>query len=214
MVCGAQLHLLAPWPTQLLSQWMLHWWQAECNAAQEALPHTCPLTLSTRLDKLKVPFFKSSVWPGRYSNPGYQCRFFFWASCSNHGLAAVDLGADVERSLDCLIVQNRQVMQFMGRSMDLTVEDNMVDGLFFCVTLKSHRRGHTPFVQAGAETSDTGAEAVKPDPGSSWEGHSGVGGCRCLGWKCGALWGRPPTPHSIDDPPTAPHLCCCCQMNW
>jgi len=30
-----------------------------------------------------------------------------------------------------------------------------------------------PFVQAGAETSDTGAEAVKPDPGSSWEGHSG-----------------------------------------
>ena len=32
--------------------------------------------------------------------------------------------------------------------------------------------GHTPFLQAGVETSDTGAEAVKPDPGSSWEGHS------------------------------------------
>ena len=29
------------------------------------------------------------------------------------------------------------------------------------------------FVQAGAETSDTGAEAVEPDIGSSWEGHSG-----------------------------------------
>jgi len=29
------------------------------------------------------------------------------------------------------------------------------------------RGGHTPFVQAGAETSDTGAEAAKPDPGSS-----------------------------------------------
>jgi len=28
------------------------------------------------------------------------------------------------------------------------------------------------FVQAGAQTSDTGAEAFKPDPGSSSEGHS------------------------------------------
>ena len=47
----------------------------------------------------------------------------------------------------------------------------MVDGLI-CATLTGRRGGHTPFVQAGAETSDTGAEAVKPDPGSSWEGHS------------------------------------------
>jgi len=57
--------------------------------------------------------------------------------------------------------------------MDWTLEDNMVDGLFFCATLTGPRGGHTPFVQSGAETSDTGAEAVKPDPGSSWEGHSG-----------------------------------------
>jgi len=49
----------------------------------------------------------------------------------------------------------------------------MVDGLFFCSTLTGRRGSHTPFVQAGAETSDTCAEAVKPDPGSSWEGHSG-----------------------------------------
>jgi len=39
--------------------------------------------------------------------------------------------------------------------MDWTLEDNMVDGLFFCATLTSYRGGHTPFVQAGAETSDT-----------------------------------------------------------
>jgi len=64
-------------------------------------------------------------------------------------------------------------MQSMGRSMDWTLEDNMVDGLFFCATLTGRRGGHTPSVQAGAETSDTGAEAVEPDPGSSWEGHSG-----------------------------------------
>jgi len=37
-----------------------------------------------------------------------------------------------------------------------TVEDDMVDGLF-CATLTGRRRGHAPFVQAGAETSDTGA---------------------------------------------------------
>jgi len=51
--------------------------------------------------------------------------------------------------------------------MDWTLEDNMVDGLFFCATLTGCSGGHTPFVQAGVETSDTGAEAVKPDPGSS-----------------------------------------------
>ena len=46
--------------------------------------------------------------------------------------------------------------------------------------LLRHRGGHTPFVKAGAETSDTGVEAVKPDPGSSWEGH-------CKG-VCTSIW--------------------------
>jgi len=68
----------------------------------------------------------------------------------------------------CLIVQNRQAVQSMGRSMDWTLEDNMVDCLFFCTTLTGRRGGNTPFVQTGAETPDTGAEAVKPDPGSYW----------------------------------------------
>ena len=60
--------------------------------------------------------------------------------------------------------------------MDWTVEDDMVDGLF-CATITGRRGGHIPFVQAGAETTDTGAEAVEPDPGSSWERHS-WGVCR------------------------------------
>ena len=88
-------------------------------------------------------------------------------------LGRTRFGAGVEQSFGCLIVQNRQAVQSMGRSMDWTLEDDMVDGLFFCATLTGRRRRHTPFVQAGAETSDTGAETVKPDPGSSWEGHSG-----------------------------------------
>jgi len=57
--------------------------------------------------------------------------------------------------------------------MDWTSEDSMVGGLFFCATLTSRRGGHTPLVEAGAETSDTSVEAVKPDPGCFWEGHSG-----------------------------------------
>jgi len=65
--------------------------------------------------------------------------------------------AGVEQPFNCLIVQNCQAMQSMGRSMNWTLEDNMVDALF-CDTL-----GNV-------------AEAVKPDPRSSWEGHSeGVG---------------------------------------
>jgi len=39
----------------------------------------------------------------------------------------------------------------------------MVDGLFLCATLTGRRGDHTPSVQAGTETSHTGAEAVKPD---------------------------------------------------
>jgi len=53
-----------------------------------------------------------------------------------------------------------------------TLKDNMVNDLFFCATLTVHRGGHTPFVQAGAESSVIGAETVKLDPRSSWEGHS------------------------------------------
>ena len=63
------------------------------------------------------------------------CRYFFFSASSNHCLAALYLGAGIEQPFGCLIVQNLQAMQSMGRSMDWTLEDNMVDGLFFCVTL-------------------------------------------------------------------------------
>jgi len=43
---------------------------------------------------------------------------------------------------------------------------------FLCAGLIGRRGRHTPFVQAGAETSDTGAEAVEPDPRCSWKGDS------------------------------------------
>jgi len=89
-------------------------------------------------------------------------------------LAALDLGTGVEQPFGCLIIQNRQAVQSMGRSMDWTLEDDMVDGLFFCATFTGCRgsQGHTLFVQAGAERSDTGTKAVEPDPGCSRKSHS------------------------------------------
>ena len=107
-----------------------------------------------------------------YENLLVKYLFFFCVS-SNHCLAAPDLGAGVEQPYDWLIVQNRQAVQSMGKSMDWTLEDNMVDGLFFCATLTSRRGSHTSFVQTWTETPDSGVEAVKPNPGSSWEGRSG-----------------------------------------
>jgi len=76
-----------------------------------------------------------------------------------HWLAALDLGTSVEQPFDCLIIQNRQAVQLMWMSMDWTWKVNMVDGLF-CATFKGCRRGCTPFVQAGAETADTGVEVL------------------------------------------------------
>jgi len=94
------------------------------------------------------------------------------ASSSIHCLAALDLGAGVEQPFNCLIVQNRQNVQSMRRSMEWTFEDNMVDGLFLWVTLTGRRAGLTPFVQAGAEASDIGEETVEPDPRCSRKGDS------------------------------------------
>ena len=68
--------------------------------------------------------------------------FFFWASSSFiHCLAALDFGAGVEQPFRCLIVQNRQAVQSMVRSMNWTLEDNMADGLFSCATLTGRRGG-------------------------------------------------------------------------
>jgi len=124
---------------------------------------------------------------------------YFERADTVHCLAAVDLGAGVEQPFDCLIVQNRQAVQSMVRSMDWTLEDNMVDGLFVCATLTGRRGGHNPFVQAGAEMSDTGAEAVKADPRSFWKGHSRRVDVDVSGMRVRSLLGL-----SNRDPPRAP----------
>jgi len=67
---------------------------------------------------------------------------------SVHCLAALDLRADVEQPIDYLIIQ--KAVQSLGRSMEWTLEENMVNSLIFFAPLTSRRSTHTPFVQTGA----------------------------------------------------------------
>jgi len=117
--------------------------------------------------------------------------FFFWASCWNHCLAALDLGAGVEQPFNYLIVQHRQAIQSMGRSKDWTLEDNMVDDLFFCATqaaeeailhLYKHERKRSLPVRRRLSRTQALLERIIPG-----------GGCQCRGWKCRVLWGCPST---------------------
>jgi len=117
--------------------------------------------------------------------------FIVWASSFNPFLGCTRYrGRCVEQPFDCLIIQNRQTVQTVeSGEFDVqywALEDNMVDSLFFCSTLTSCRRGHTLFVQVGAETSDTGAEAVEPDPCTLFlAGPFYEGKCSCRWWKYG-----------------------------
>ena len=102
----------------------------------------------------------------------------------------------------------------MGRSMDWTLKDNMVDGLFFCTTLTGCRWGHIPFVQIGAKTSDTSAEAIEPDPCCSWKGHTrrvGVSVRNKSTESCRVVQSyRIP---SVISPEHHMYIVCCYQMN-
>jgi len=51
-------------------------------------------------------------------------------------------------------------MYFMGIQLNWRMKANMVNGLLFYTTVTSRRWRHTPLMQAGAETFNTGAEAL------------------------------------------------------
>jgi len=66
----------------------------------------------------------------------WTCVFYFSFSSLErilkiNFLTALDLGADVEQPFDCLVIQNGKAMRSMRRSMNWTLEDNRVRGLFF-----------------------------------------------------------------------------------
>jgi len=54
-----------------------------------------------------------------------------FSSRHNIQLIQSQITSGVEQRFDCLIFQNRQAVQSMRMLMDWTLEDNMVDGLFF-----------------------------------------------------------------------------------
>jgi len=56
--------------------------------------------------------------------------------------------------------------------MDWTVEDDLLMVCSSAPHSQATEEAIPQFVQARVETSDISAEAVEPDPGSSWEGHS------------------------------------------
>jgi len=133
---------------------------------------------------------------------------FFWASCWNHCLAALDLGTGVEQLFNCLIVQHRQAMQSMRRSMEWrttwatvcsSAPHSQVAEEAIPHFYKQKRKRPTPVRR---RLSRTQALLVRDIPG--WVG-AGVGDENAE--SCGAV--RP-----LSDPPIALHVCCCCQMNW
>jgi len=85
------------------------------------------------------------------SRANYRIFLAVWASSCCPLLGRTRSGEGVEQPFDCLIVQNHQAVQSMGWSIDWTLEDSVVDGLFFCATLTGHRGSHTPFGQTGAK---------------------------------------------------------------
>jgi len=86
---------------------------------------------------------KTSSLQGCYET----ASFIIWASFLHPLLRRTRsrLGAGVEQPIDCLIIQNCQTVQSLGRSMDWILEDNMIDGLFFCASFTSSRMGHFSF---------------------------------------------------------------------
>jgi len=85
--------------------------------------------------------------------------------------------------------------------MDWTLEDNMVDGLFFCATLKGCRGGHTHLYKQERKRPTLVQRRLSRT--QALLGKVIQRGCQCREWKCGGLWDCPPTPHSIGDPRTA-----------
>jgi len=141
-------------------------------------------------------------------------NFSFWASCCNHCLATLDLGAGLEQPFDCLYRSEPS-----GHAVHEEVDGMDIGGQhgqWFVLLHHTHRPQRKPYPIC---TSRSGNAWYRCRGGlvSPWlflGGSLQGDGCWCRGWKCRVLWGCPPTPHSIGDPPTGPHVCCCCQMNW
>ena len=206
---GAERHASA----RLLSQWMLHWWQvngsdfsmhsyisAEHKAGQ-ATSAVCQIFGMTR------PAFHLQRFVRNTPSVFFLClsEFFFYPLP-----ARLDIGAGVE-----IAIRMSHRPEPSGR-----VVREGVDGLDSggrhgrrFVLSHTHRLQRRPYPVCTGRSGN-----VRHRCGGGWAGpRFFLGGpfrvCvyRCLELKCGVLWGCPPTPRSINDLPTAPHVRCCCQ---
>jgi len=116
--------------------WVSSFWSYS-NAFIFKLPASAKLATLARPEK-----YRPSGNP-TYSAVQSKCSILLWASSFIYCLAALDFGAGVEQPFGCLDVQNRQAVQSMRRSMDWTLEDDMVNSLFFCATVTGRRGSHT-----------------------------------------------------------------------
>ena len=119
----------------------------------------------------------------------------------------------VEQPFDFLIFQNRQTMQSMGRSIDWTLEDNMVDGLFICATLTG-RRGDIPHLYK--------QERKRPTPVQRRLSRTQavLGRVITRGWVPVSeikVWGLAGIVRPLHIPLVIRPMrctCCCCQISW
>ena len=112
----------------------------------------------------------------------------------------------------CLIVQNRQAVQYIGKSMD------------------GHWRTTWSTVCSFVPQSQAAEEVIPHLYRQEWKRPTPVrrrlsrmqavlgrvipgGWERCLESKSRVLWGCPSNLHFDGDPHTAQHVCCCCPMN-
>jgi len=78
-----------------------------------------------------------------------------------HCWSALDFGAGAVQPFNCLTVQNCQAVQSMRSSMDCTLEDSMVDGLFFCATLTGCSGGVAHLCHSGGVASASRSRNVQ-----------------------------------------------------
>jgi len=124
-----------------------------------------------------IPELIVRTWSSASAYSHYLWLFVVWASC-----CCPLLGRTRFRGRCWAAIRLSHRPEPSGRAVHEEVGGLNIGGQHgrrFVVLRHTHRpqRRSYPICTSRSGTSDTGAEAVKPDPGSSWEGHS---------WKVGA----------------------------
>jgi len=81
LVCRHPFRLaLLVGPSGCFRKVLAHWCEVNSSSAHEPLSYPNSLKPRVRLDRSQVPFFNSSVWPDRDSNPAYQRKCVLYST--------------------------------------------------------------------------------------------------------------------------------------